>query len=73
MPLRACIVREKEKNNLLFVALYVDDLIFMGNNEEMIKDFKSAMTREFEMTDLGLKKYFLGLEVKQGKSGVFVS
>ena len=64
---------KKKKGNLLFVALYVDDLIFMGNNEEMIKDFKEAMTREFEMTDLGLMKYFLGLEVKQGKSGIFVS
>ncbi|KAE8655248.1 hypothetical protein F3Y22_tig00117034pilonHSYRG01564 [Hibiscus syriacus] len=58
---------KKEKCNLLFVALYVDDLIFMGNNEEMIKDFKEAMTRELEMTDLGLMKYFLGLEVKLSK------
>lgn len=31
---------KKEGGNLLFVALYVDDLIFMGNNEEMIRDFK---------------------------------
>jgi Reverse transcriptase (RNA-dependent DNA polymerase) len=64
---------KKEKGNLLFVALYVDDLIFMGNNEEMIKDFKEVMTQEFEMTDLGLMKYFLGLEVRQEKSGIFVS
>lgn len=25
------------------------------------------------MTDLGLMKYFLGLEVRHGKSGIFVS
>lgn len=31
------------------------------------------MTREFEMTNLGLMKYFRGLEVRQGKSGIFVS
>ena len=31
------------------------------------------MKREFEMTDLGLMKYFLGLEVRQGPSGIFVS
>ncbi|KAE8732520.1 Detected protein of unknown function [Hibiscus syriacus] len=61
-PYKHALYVKKEKGNLLFVALYVDDLIFMGNNEEMIKDFKEAMTREFEMTDLGLMKYFLGLE-----------
>ena len=68
----ALYVRKKD-NDVLFVALYVDDLIFMGSNEKMVKEFKEAMTREFEMTDLGLMKYFLGLEVKQGESGIFVS
>jgi Reverse transcriptase (RNA-dependent DNA polymerase) len=31
------------------------------------------MTKEFEMTDLGLMSYFLGLEVRQENSGIFVS
>ncbi|KAJ3686893.1 hypothetical protein LUZ61_016057 [Rhynchospora tenuis] len=68
----ALYVKEKE-GNLLYVALYVDDLIFMGNNEKMTKEFKEVMTREFEMTDLGLMKYFLGLEVRQENAGIFVS
>lgn len=58
---------------MLLVALYVGDLIFMGNNEKMIESFKVAMTQEFEMTDLGLMKNFLGLEIRQGKFGIFVS
>ncbi|KAG6508046.1 hypothetical protein ZIOFF_033401 [Zingiber officinale] len=40
---------------------------------KMLQKFKSTMTREFEMTDLGLMKFFLGLEVRQGKTGIFVS
>nr|KYP70091.1 Retrovirus-related Pol polyprotein from transposon TNT 1-94 [Cajanus cajan] len=59
--------------NMLFVALYVDDLIFMGNNDEMVQEFKSTMAQEFEMTDLGLMKFFLGLEVRQGETRIFVS
>ncbi|XP_061352521.1 uncharacterized mitochondrial protein AtMg00810-like [Gastrolobium bilobum] len=59
--------------NLLFASLYVNDLIFMGNNDEMIQEFKSTMTREFEMTDLGLMKFFLCLEVRQGETDIFVS
>ena len=58
---------------MILVALYVDDLIFSGNNNEMIEEFKSTMTREFEMTDLGLLKFFLGLEVKQGETCIFIS
>jgi len=57
----------------MFIALYVDDLIFTRNNAELIEAFKEVMKKEFEMTDLGLMKYFLGLEVIQGKDGIFVS
>jgi len=57
----------------MFIALYVDGLIFMGNNPEMINEFKRVMEKEFEMNDLGNMKYFLELEVKQLESGIFVS
>ena len=35
----------------------------MGTNMKMVEDFKKAMMKEFEMTDLGLVKYFLGFQV----------
>ena len=38
----------------------------MGSNKNLVMDFKDAMTWEFEMIDLGLMKYFLGLEIRQG-------
>jgi Reverse transcriptase (RNA-dependent DNA polymerase) len=62
-----------QKDDILFVALYVDDLIFTGNNRDMIEKFKLEIIKEFEMTDLGLMSYFLGLEVRQENSGIFVS
>ncbi|TXG51252.1 hypothetical protein EZV62_023776 [Acer yangbiense] len=39
----------------------------------MFEEFKKAMTREFEMTDIGLMSYYLGIEVKQKEYGVFIS
>ena len=39
----------------------------------MFKDFKKAMAREFEMTDIGLMAYYLGIEVKQMEEGIFIS
>ena len=72
-PHEHALYTKKSGGNVILVALYVDDLIFSGNNDEMIEEFKSTMTREFEMTDFGLLKFFLGLEVKQGETGIFIS
>ena len=59
--------------SLLLVCLYVDDLIFTGNNPTMFKEFKKSMIREFEMTDIGLMSHFLGIEVVQSEDGIFIS
>eukprot|EP00253_Pinus_taeda_P032805 PITA_32805 len=37
-----------------------------------IYEFKEAMMKEFEMIDLGLMKYFLGIEVEQSDKGIFI-
>ncbi|KAK3031574.1 hypothetical protein RJ639_036373 [Escallonia herrerae] len=31
------------------------------------------MAREFEMTDIGLMSYYLGIEVRQREDGIFIS
>jgi len=49
----------------LILVLYVDEL-FLTGDEDMIVKCKRELTREFEMKDLGLIHYFLGLEVWQG-------
>jgi hypothetical protein len=55
---------------IIVVCLYVDDVIYTGNLE--LTDFKHAMQYEFEMTYLGIMKYFLGIEVHQSAKGIFV-
>jgi hypothetical protein len=40
----------------------VDDL-FLTGEEKFITDCKNKLAAEFEMKDLGLMHYFLGLEV----------
>ena len=68
----ALYVKEQDRD-LLFVCIYVDDLIFTGTSLRMFNDFKKAMEREFEMSDIGLMSYYLGMEVKQMKDGIFIS
>ncbi|KAL0368055.1 UNVERIFIED_CONTAM: putative mitochondrial protein [Sesamum calycinum] len=43
-----------------------------GNNEKMIQDFKEDMMKTFEMSDLGLMHFFLGIEINQEKEGIFI-
>ena len=56
---------------MLIVCLYVDDLIF--TSDFSIEYFKAVMESEFEMTNLGLIKFFLGIEVQQFENGIFIS
>eukprot|EP00253_Pinus_taeda_P004398 PITA_04398 len=60
------------EGKLLIIVLYVDDLILTGD-ELLILSCKEDLAREFEMKDLGLLHYFLGLEIWQCNDGLFVS
>ena len=48
-------------DDILIPFLYVDDLILLGSSSSMLQDVKNALMDQFEMTDLGLLHYFLGL------------
>ncbi|GJR61824.1 retrovirus-related pol polyprotein from transposon TNT 1-94, partial [Tanacetum coccineum] len=66
-------VKKSDNGDFLVVCIYVDDMIYMGSSQKLVSEFKSCMMSEFEMSDLGNLKYFLGLEVKQADDGIFVS
>ena len=58
---------------LSLFCLYVNDLLFTGNDVNMMQNFKQDMMQSYEMSDLGLLNYFLGMEVSQVKEGIFIS
>ena len=55
---------KRKENNFLIISLYVDDLLVTGDNTRLVEEFKQEMMQAFEMTDLGLMTYFLGIEIK---------
>lgn len=63
---------KETSGNLLVVSIYVDDLLVTGNNEMLVGAFKSEILKAFEMTDLGLMSYFLGMEVQQRIDGIII-
>jgi len=60
-------------NNVLIVSLYVDDMLVTGDDTRLVEEFKQEMMQAFEMTDLGLMTYFLGIEIKQNENEVFIA
>ena len=60
------------EGKLLIIVLYVDDLILTGD-EQLIHSCKEDLAREFEMKDMGLHHYFLGLEIWFRDGQIFLS
>ncbi|CAK8533921.1 unnamed protein product [Lathyrus sativus] len=53
--------------------IYVDDIVFGGMYERMVKKFVNQMQYEFEMSLCEDLTYFLGLQVKQMEDFIFLS
>ena len=53
----------------MILLLYVDDLFVIGK-DGLIVDTKRKPDVEFEMKDLGMMHYFLGMEVWQSADGI---
>ena len=65
-------VKQNKEGKILIVSLYVDDLIYIGNDETMFEKFRDSMKSQFSMTDLGKMRFFLGVEIKQFAGGIFI-
>ncbi|KAL6133377.1 hypothetical protein ACLB2K_065614 [Fragaria x ananassa] len=56
----------------LVVLVYVDDLIITGDNEDEINTLKQSLHHKFAIKDLGVLKYFLGIEMATSYKGLFL-
>nr|GEV84055.1 ribonuclease H-like domain, reverse transcriptase, RNA-dependent DNA polymerase [Tanacetum cinerariifolium] len=64
---------KRQKGNILLVQIYVDDIIFGSTNKDLCKAFEKLMKDKFHMSSMGELTFFLGLQVKQKKDGIFIS
>jgi hypothetical protein len=64
---------KKIRKDLFLLQIYVDDIIFGSTNQDICEEFGKMMTSEFEMCMIGELSYFIGLQIKQLKNGIFVS
>ena len=62
-------IHENDKGERIYIALYVDDLIIAGENEDEILTIKQRLSERFETKDLGIARKFLGIEIEYGSDG----
>ena len=53
--------------------MYVDDIVIIGSDMEDISSLKSFLHGKFHTKDLGMLKYFLGVEVMWSKHEILLS
>ncbi|PWA81315.1 ribonuclease H-like domain, Reverse transcriptase, RNA-dependent DNA polymerase [Artemisia annua] len=70
--LEQAIYTKTTKDSTLLIGVYVDDLIITGTSKEEIDKFKAQMEENFEMSDLGLLAYYLGIEVTQAGGNISI-
>jgi hypothetical protein len=52
-------------DHLIYLVLYVDDMLLIGNTKEIIQDLKTQSSSKFDMKDLGASNFILGIEIKR--------
>ena len=64
---------KREDDELIVAQVYVDDIIFGSTKDKLAHGFSKLMQAEFEMSMIGELTHFLGLQICQQDSGIFLS
>ncbi|KAL9249579.1 Retrovirus-related Pol polyprotein from transposon RE1-like protein [Drosera capensis] len=64
---------KKSSTGIILLLLYIDDMIITGDNIYGIQKVKEFLSAQFEMKDLGMVSYFLGVEVSKSSTGYYLS
>lgn len=63
----------KNESSTLFLAIYVDDGLILGNDEEQINILIQKLTTNFEIVSCKNPTSFLGIEICKGKDSIKLS
>ncbi|KAK1683853.1 hypothetical protein QYE76_044701 [Lolium multiflorum] len=64
----ACIYKKVSGSSVAFLILYVDDILLIGNDIELLSSVKGYLNNSFSMKDLGEASYILGIKIYRDRS-----
>ena len=63
---------QKNESRIVFICIYVDDLIVGGDHVADVEHVKSLLKKDFDMKHLGELRYFLGIEIIRTNVGMWL-
>jgi hypothetical protein len=60
---KACVYKKESWSVVIFLILYVDDILLIGNDIPMMEFIKDSLKKSFSMKDLGEAAYILGIRI----------
>ena len=55
-------------DHFINIVLYVDDMLLIGNNKDVIKEVKSQLSSKFDMKYLGAANFIMGMEIRRDRA-----
>uniref|UniRef100_A0A2N9ELZ6 Reverse transcriptase Ty1/copia-type domain-containing protein n=1 Tax=Fagus sylvatica TaxID=28930 RepID=A0A2N9ELZ6_FAGSY len=71
-PLDHCVDVWRDKEKLALLSLYVDDILLASNSPDMMKETKLCLVSKFEMKDMGLGNYVLGIRISRDRDSKLI-
>ena len=68
----SCVYIKFVDGSLIYLLLYVDDMLIVAKSKKEITMLKKLLSSEFEMKDLGAAKKILGMEMIRDRNSGFV-
>ena len=63
-----CVYKKSSESTIIFLVLYVDDILLIKNNIPMLQSIKTLLSQKFFMKDLGEASYVLGIKISKNRS-----
>ena len=67
-----CVYKKVSGSAIIFLAIYVDDILLIGNDVDMLSSVKAWLSKNFSLKDLGEENHVLGICIYRDKSRRFL-
>ena len=68
-----CVYYKISGDKMLYVAVYVDDLLILSNDEKQKLELKNNLKSNFKMKDIGEARFVLGIQIKRDRKKGMIS
>ncbi|GJW79897.1 retrovirus-related pol polyprotein from transposon TNT 1-94 [Tanacetum coccineum] len=68
-----CVYVKQYKNAFVIICLYVDDMLIMGTNMDVINQTKKMLHSSFDMKDMGEADVILGIRIQKNFDGYILT